>query len=77
MITNRPSLPKFSTQYPHVDEWVQGDGWIEIGYDYNTQSFIQVLDEGGMVWSGRARYTSVDEALAEANGAIETWRAEN
>jgi hypothetical protein len=67
----------FATQYPHVDEWVQGDGWIEIGYDDNTQSFIRVLDEGGMIWSGRARYTSVDEALAEANGAIETWRAEN
>ena len=56
--------------------WVK-DGWIEIGYDENTQSFIRVLDEGGMIWSGRARYTSVDEALAEANGAIETWRVEN
>ncbi len=61
---------------PPPAAWVK-DGWIEIGYDYNTQSFIRVLDEGGMIWSGRARYTSVDEALAEANGAIETWRAEN
>jgi hypothetical protein len=67
----------FGTEYPYVDEWVQGDGWIEIGYDYSTKSFIRVLDEGGMIWSGRARYTSVDEALAEANCAIEKWWVEN
>jgi hypothetical protein len=77
MSAEKKSQPLFGTEYPYVDEWVQGDGWIEIGYDYNTKSFIRVLDEGGMIWSGRARYTSVDEALAEANGAIETWWVEN
>ncbi|MFN9789716.1 MAG: hypothetical protein ACK53X_01320 [Holosporales bacterium] len=77
MSAEKKSQPLFGTEYPYVDKWVQGDGWIEIGYDYNTKSFIRVLDEGGMIWSGRARYTSVDEALAEANCAIGEWLENN
>ena len=76
MTIKQPSVPQFATQYPHVDGWVK-DGWIEIGYDYNTKSFIRVLDEGGMIWSGCARYTSVDEALADANRAIGEWMENN
>jgi hypothetical protein len=37
----------FEERYPNIAAWVQ-DGWIEIGHDSNSGSFIRVLDEGGL-----------------------------
>jgi hypothetical protein len=34
-----------------------------------------VLDIGGMVWEGKERYESINEALSEA--AIEEWSERN
>jgi len=62
--------------YPNIAAWVQ-DGRIEIGYTYYLDSFIRVLDEGGMVWEGEDRYESVDQALAAADSAIAEWYAVN
>jgi hypothetical protein len=36
---------------------------VEIGYDPNTDCFIRAIDEGGMVWSGKTRYTNLVAAL--------------
>jgi hypothetical protein len=47
------------------------DGWIEIGH--NSGSFIRVLDEGGLVWESDKPYTSIDQALADAEQAIAEW----
>jgi len=53
------------------------DGWIEIGYTEGSSSFIRVLDEGGMVWEGKPRYSNVDEALEDAEKGIQSWLGEN
>jgi predicted phage gp36 major capsid-like protein len=66
----------FATQYPNIDGWVK-DGRIEIGRDDYTKSFIRVMDEGGMIWEGRARYPSIEEALADADRAIAEWMENN
>ncbi len=66
----------FDKQYPHIANWVQ-DGWIEIGQDDYSRSFVRVLDIGGMVWEGKESYETVAEALAEANAAISRIASEN
>ncbi len=62
--------PPLSTAYPHLCRWVAEFGTLEIGHDRMTSSFIRALDEGGVVWSGRRRYRSLDAALADAEAAI-------
>jgi hypothetical protein len=59
-----------STPYPYVHWWVAERGWIEIGYDDYSRSFIRVLDIGGMVWEGEQEYPSLDAALRAADAAL-------
>ncbi|MFZ5910378.1 MAG: hypothetical protein ACOYYU_10215 [Chloroflexota bacterium] len=42
-------MTTFSSTYPNITYWTESCGWIEIGYDDNTDTFIRVLDEGWMV----------------------------
>lgn len=46
-------------------------GWIEIGQDDDSQSFIRTLDMGGMVWEGKPKYKTVDAALDDLEAAHE------
>jgi hypothetical protein len=64
-----PSAP-FDDAYPQLANWVCERGWIEIGADENSRSFIRVLDIGGMVWEGKTRYPSIDTALRSADTAL-------
>jgi hypothetical protein len=70
-----PSTP-IDTTYPHLAGWVFERGWIEIGSDENSRSFIRVLDGGGMVWEGKSHYPSLDRALYAANAALAQLEAE-
>ena len=56
--------------YPHVAAWVHGGGWIEIGQDDYSHSFIRILDTGGVVWEGKTRYPSLDAAIQDAERAL-------
>ncbi len=66
----------FEENYPNLASWVE-DGWIEIGRDDYSDSFIRVLDAGGMVWEGERSYPSLDAALADAEEAAKAWSEEN
>ena len=46
-------------------------GWIEIGQDDDSQSFVRALDMGGMVWGGKSKYKTVDAALDDLEAALE------
>ena len=35
--------------YPTIAWWVMEYGWIEIGHDDMSRSFVRALDEGGLV----------------------------
>ncbi len=37
----------------------------------DSQSFLRVLDMGGMVWEGKSKYKSVDAALDDLEAALE------
>ena len=41
------------TTYPTIARWVLEYGWIEIGHDDMSRSFVRALDEGGLVWEGQ------------------------
>ena len=65
--------PSFEKSYPNIAYWVDAFGWIEIGADEYSSSFIRVLDEGGMVWESEDHYDSLDLALQATETAIGEW----
>ncbi len=71
----RPSPDSFEACYPHIASWVQ-DGWIEVGRDENSRSFVRALDRGGLAWEGDGPYGSIDEALAALDAGIAEWLEE-
>ncbi len=64
----------FDKNYPNIAAWVQ-QGSIEIGYTYSgyENTFLRVLDEGGMVWESSKQYDSLDAALADMDAGIAEW----
>ena len=58
--------------YPHIAEWVQDHGWIEIGHDEHSTSFVRALDIGGLVWEG-----SLDEAFQDLEAGLTEWMRQN
>ncbi len=66
----------FAETYPNIAGWIKG-GWIEIGRDDHSTSVVRVLDEGGLVWEGGTRHSSMDKTLREAEDAIAEWAADN
>lgn len=62
--------------YPHITRWVNKHGWIEIGNDIYSYSFVRALDEGGVVWEGGADYPTLDKALQEMDQVLAIWLEE-
>jgi hypothetical protein len=62
--------------YPTVARWVQEYGWIEIGQDDMSRSFIRALDDGGTVWEGRRSYPTLDAALQDLEAGLIAWMQE-
>lgn len=53
----------FSDAYPNIAQWIDSNGWIEIGQDENSISFVRAIDEGGMVWESTEKHTSIDRLM--------------
>jgi hypothetical protein len=64
-------MTNFSSTYPNIAAWTESHGWIEIGQDDYSQSFIRVLDIGGMRWESKPNYQSFDDALNDLEAALE------
>jgi hypothetical protein len=64
-------MTNFSSTYPNPAARTESYGWIEIGQDDDSQSFIRALDMGGMVWDGKPKYKTVDAALDDLEAALE------
>jgi hypothetical protein len=63
----------FERLYPHIARWVQAHGWIELGSDDSSRSFVRALDIGGMIWEGQERYPTLEEALQALECALVEW----
>jgi hypothetical protein len=62
--------------YPSITNFVYSYGWIEIGQDENSSSFIKAFNEGGDVWIGADNYESLDAALQDLESALCEWLKE-
>lgn len=69
-------MASFSESYPNITYWTESFGWIEIGQEEYSESFIRVLDEGGMLWESENEYKTFDEALVDLEAALEKIIAE-
>jgi len=67
----------FERFYPNITRWVNGYGWIEIGQNDCSSSFIRVLDEGGLVWEGEDSYETMNDAMKALESGIAEWMKEN
>ena len=63
----------FELKYPNITRWVQEQGWIEIGQDDYSPSFLRAVNLGGMAWEGRKKYRSMDEAFRDLDLALNEW----
>jgi repressor LexA len=63
--------------YPNIARWIAGGGWVELGRTGFSRSMARALDEGGMVWEGRARYSGLDEMLRDLDEGITRWTEQN
>jgi len=61
----------FSEKYPNLEYWIDSQGWIELGSDENSSSWIRMLDIGGLCYEDE-NSSSLDEALEKA----ELWASE-
>jgi hypothetical protein len=52
---------RLDATYPTIARWVMEYGWIEIGQDHMSRSFVRALDEGGLVWEGQEDYATLDD----------------
>ena len=66
----------FSEIYPNISAWVQSGGLVELGKDYNVQSVIRALDEGGMIWEGETKYSTMDAAFEALDAGIAAFLQE-
>jgi len=69
-------VDKFAQHYPTIDRFIFEHGWIEIGSDEYSTSFIRALDPGGMVWEGKQFYDTLEDALADLERGLAQWLKE-
>jgi hypothetical protein len=70
--------PPFERTYPSIAKWVMSYGWVEIGHqDWNRDAMVRALDEGGMVWEGKAEYAALDDLLRDLEAGLSGWFREN
>jgi len=67
---------QFACAFPNVHKWLREGGWIELGASGQLSSFARALDEGGMVWEGKRRYSTIENALKDMDKGIAQWLRE-
>ncbi len=78
MAKSSPVPDGFAASYPHIAAWVgEEEGWIEVGSDEYSRSFVRAVYGGGMAWEGMPSYPSMDEAFQALDAGIAAWLGEN
>ena len=60
----------FAAAYPNIAQWIDVQGWIEIGQDEYSSSLVRCLDIGGVVWESSDDHQTIDEALRALEQAL-------
>lgn len=72
----KKSSSELDVWFPNVNEWVFGGGWVEIGHEDRNGPFARALDEGGQIWEGKRKYSSLEDALKDLDRGIARWLKE-
>ncbi len=67
----------FAKTFPHIDQWIGEQGWIEIGSNENSDSLVRAIDEGGLVWESDDQHQTIDDALLALEQFLVQWFQEN
>ncbi len=67
----------FEETYPNITAWVKEYGWIEIGENDDSTSFVRALDIGGLIWESSENYETMDVALQLLEAELRKWMEEN
>ncbi len=65
----------FEKSYPYLHLFVSYQGWIEIGPDEYSDSWVRIIDEGGMRLEEDE--DTLDVSLAKAEAWAKEWMTEN
>lgn len=71
-----PKSKPLDEQYPHLCRFLKVQGWVAIGQDDYSASFVRALDPGGMVYEGKNHYASLEDALADLDAGIKAYMDE-
>jgi hypothetical protein len=63
-------VPGFEERYPRISHWVRTHGWIELGHDGMSRSWIRAVDAGGLIWEGGDPDKPLDDAFQELEAAL-------
>lgn len=66
-------MAAFERTYPRIARWVKGYGWIELGSDGMSPSWVRALDEGGLIWEGGNPDRALEDVLQELDAALAEW----
>lgn len=66
-------LNDLARRYGNINRFIIKYGWIEVGFDEYSQSFIRALDPGGLLWEGKQFYDSLDEAMTDLEQGLSAW----
>lgn len=64
----------FKSIYPYLHLFINYQGWIELGADEHSNSWVRVLDEGEI--RIECDKDSLDESLVEAEAWAKEWMTE-
>ncbi len=62
--------------YPNVADLALGDGWIELGYCYNSRTYARAINEGGALWVGGTNDMTLEELLEAMEKGIAEFNEE-
>lgn len=66
-------MGSFDQTFPHIARWVKEYGWIEVGCDGMSPSWVRALDEGDLIWEGGDPTQPLDGTLQELDAALAEW----
>ena len=69
----KAAMASFEQRYPHIVRWVKTQGWIELGNDGMSRSWLRAVDEGGLVWEGGEPTRPLDDVFRELDVALGQW----
>ena len=71
-------MAQFADQaFPHLARWVMTYGWIEIGRDDSSRSFVRAFIDGRMIWERQETHACLVNALQELDTVVRAWMEEN